>query len=640
LKHIQALYHFSAWLAILTWASVGVLPGLHQFERCAGTDGSDLNTAFIRSRVQTFDVRSASTAVSRVTIETTILGPAGRDYGEVIIYYDRYRHIKDLSGHILDADGKVVKKLRKEQIEDVSAVSDESLYEEGRYRIARQYHPQYPYTVVYSYEIRHEGLLSWPTWYAGEQSIPTLYTRFVVAAPRTIEVRYSLRGLSTEPQTSSSGDRQTYVWELRSLSPFEPEPWGPSWSEQRPAVRLAPSSFEIENIPGDMTSWAGFGKWYGELTGGRDRLSEKVTAVVRTLTDGVADPIDRARLVYEFVQDRTRYVSVQLGIGKWQPEEARVVHERGYGDCKALTNYTMALLGVAGVPAYPALIRSGTSEPTFDTDFPCNLYNHMILFLPTEPEPVWLECTSQTMPFGHIGAANESRYALVVKPEGGELIRTPTSSATHNSQQRIVLIDIEPNTDATASVTTTYTGSRADFARDLVGGAGASWHDNLRDIVDIPNFQITAAERINDGLRRDTVVIRMTVDLPGMASRVGSRLFVSPNLMERWTDVPPAMEDRTQPVLFPYAFTDEDSVVIRFPPRLEVETLPDVVEISSDFGSFRAEVQSEGPDLIRYTRRLRIDRKEIPAPDYHNVVTFFSEVARADSRQVVLKRKK
>ncbi|NNE35939.1 MAG: DUF3857 and transglutaminase domain-containing protein, partial [Rhodothermales bacterium] len=309
-------------------------------------------TAVIRSRVQTFDVQTISEAISRVTIETTVLGPAGREYGELVIYHDRYRRIKDLSGRVLNRDGKAIANLRKDQIEDVSAVSEGSLYEEGRYRIARMYHSQYPYTVVYKYEIRHDGLLNWPTWYVGEESIPTLSTRFVAAAPRAIGMRYALRGLEAEPEVSSSGTRDLYSWELTSLLPFEPEPWGPTWAQQRPSVQLAPSVFEIEDIRGDMTSWAGFGRWYGEITAGRDHLSDQVTSAIRTLTEGIADPLDRARIVYEFVQDRTRYVSVQLGIGRWQPEEAEVVHARGYGDCKALTNYTIALLAAAGVPAY------------------------------------------------------------------------------------------------------------------------------------------------------------------------------------------------------------------------------------------------------------------------------------------------
>jgi len=82
------------------------------------------------------------------------------------------------------------------------------------------------------------------------------------------------------------------------------------------------------------------------------------------------------------MQDHTRYISIQLGIGGWQPFDAAFVQEHGYGDCKALSNYMVALLKTAGITAYSVLIRPGDYRYTFNESFPSNQFTHVIVCVP------------------------------------------------------------------------------------------------------------------------------------------------------------------------------------------------------------------------------------------------------------------
>ena len=58
---------------------------------------------------------------------------------------------------------------------------------------------------------------------------------------------------------------------------------------------------------------------------------------------------DKISALYKYMQDKVRYVSVQVGIGGWQPIEAETVDRLSCGDCKALANYMESLLDVAGI---------------------------------------------------------------------------------------------------------------------------------------------------------------------------------------------------------------------------------------------------------------------------------------------------
>jgi hypothetical protein len=51
-------------------------------------------------------------------------------------------------------------------------------------------------------------------------------------------------------------------------------------------------------------------------------LPEETKAKMRALIGDEKNPIMKAKLIYDYVQQKSRYVSIQVGIGGWKPMDA------------------------------------------------------------------------------------------------------------------------------------------------------------------------------------------------------------------------------------------------------------------------------------------------------------------------------
>ncbi|MEK7728985.1 MAG: DUF3857 domain-containing protein, partial [candidate division KSB1 bacterium] len=300
--------------------------------------------AVVRLEMRTFFVESPKRATEQIRTAVTVFNQKGREAGRCYVGYDRLVELKNLRGWLLDAEGRKIRELKNSDVKDYSAISGYSLYEDNRVRVAEFFHDAYPYTVVFEYELLYNGIITWPMWYPqdGENSVER--TTLELNVPADMPVRYRVRGKLEEPKVTTAAARKIYRWEAALLPKYEHEPFGPSWREQAASVYTAPRHFEIAGYAGDMSSWEGFGQWMQQLYAGREVLPPEALAQVRQLCSGLSSPKEKARVLYEKLQSTTRYVSVQLGVGGWQPFDANYVFTRGYGDCKALSNYMVAML--------------------------------------------------------------------------------------------------------------------------------------------------------------------------------------------------------------------------------------------------------------------------------------------------------
>jgi hypothetical protein len=354
----------------------------------------------------------------------------------------------------------------------------------------------------------------------------------------------------------------------------------------------------------------------------------------------VTDTKEKVEKIYKYLQEKTRYVSVQLGIGGWQPYDASYVHKNGYGDCKALSNYMVSLLKLNGITAYPVLIKNGHHRFPLITEFPSNQFNHVIVCVPVNEDTIWLECTSQLKSAGYIGWSNENRNALLLTPEGGKIVRTPSSTSDKNSQIKRITVELFSIGEAKVNASINWCGNQQEAAIEIAENSTPKEKEKwIRNLLSVPEMTLNNYKFISDNKNQTGVELQTELALPFYCSVHGSRIFFNPNLMERRTTIPVSLSEKISPVRLKYPYLDIDSITYRLPANYKVETLPKEIDLQSSFGSFKTKTILNEDNTIYYNRSLEIKNYSIPPENYCEYIKFLTEVVNADKQQVVLIQK-
>ena len=567
----------------------------------------------------------------------TILNENGQHYKKYKTYYNSFTSINYVTGILYDMMGREIKHLKKKDWDDRSVQDGYSLMQDVRYKVNEFFYNDFPYTVDYEKEDEVDGIRYFDDWFPlSSPSMSVQYSKYIIIAPKNYEVRYKQFNFSTPPVITANDDKKTYTWEIKNVKASHWESNAPSWREIAPNVMFAPSDFSVQGYSGNMSTWENFGKFIFQLLKGRDVLPDDIKKKVHELTDNQKDDKQKIFVLYDFLQKNTRYISIQLGIGGWQPFEASSVASNRYGDCKALSNYMVALLKEAGIKSKYVLIRSGDDAIPLVEEFSCSQFDHAISCVPLGKDTIWLECTNQTVSPGYMGTFTGGRRALIIDEDGGHVVNTPRYSASDNSKIRKIegLVDEEGTLDA--NIKTHYSGIQQEFPQWLMYDASKENREKyLNDMFNLPTYQLLSNNYKEEKGIIPVVEEELHVQSKNYASLTGKRLFIAPNIFGRSSEK--LMQDtlRKYDYVIRNSYKDIDSSVIKIPNGYKPESLPKDILLDTKFGKFLASVKLQDDKIIYYRMHEQYNGR-FPAKEYNDLVKFYEQIYKSDRARVVL----
>ncbi len=159
----------------------------------------------------------------------------------------------------------------------------------------------------------------------------------------------------------------------------------------------------------------------GAVTPGGE-LAEVIAGVAMSSDD----PLERAALALQLVQDDISYLLNGLNGGNYLPQSPEETWENRFGDCKAKSLLLLAMLRELGIDAEVVLVSSqgGDSVPLL-APMPAN-FDHMIVRAEIGGTNYWLDGTTAGTRLDTIDEVPRFFYALPLRDEGAELIKLDT----------------------------------------------------------------------------------------------------------------------------------------------------------------------------------------------------------------------
>ncbi|NJC25032.1 DUF3857 domain-containing protein [Neolewinella antarctica] len=592
----------------------------------------------VRSVDYHWEVTSDHQAKLTVRRVVTVLDGLHDRESQLFIHYADDSKVTRFKATLYDRLGEKIREARKSEISDVRA-SGASFHDDSRVLVTKFDVVSYPYTVEFEYETKARDF----SMVAGfPKIIPVKYRQsceratYVALVPIDNELRHFSTELP-EPNKATVDGKQQFTWELKNFAAQKEEAESPPLTETLPFLAITLDRFSIDGYAGSMATWEEFGTFIGTLLKGRDALPEGLKLLVQEKTVGLTTDVEKIDALYRLMQDRTRYVSVQLGIGGWQPFPVAYVEENKYGDCKALSNYMGAMLNEVGIESYPVLVNWNDDEffPSRPA-FTASSFNHVILYVPGED--MYLECTSSDAPTGYLGEGKDARNVLLITPTGGKLVATPAVTPADNGRIRTLAVDIQADGTAALVISGRYHGfSHEDFRSLLSHEKDRS--KQLKYLSDRTIIPDVSGGKYSLSVAHDAPVANLeyATEVKNYVRKMGKRTFVPINKYGSFDYIPEKNDDRRTKLFNTYARFFVDTISLTFPADLEIESLGEA-ETSYEHaaGEYRATVSVVGNQLT-WVRTLKILPVDLPASAYPEYRQFFVNVAEAENRMVVLR---
>lgn len=222
----------------------------------------------------------------------------------------------------------------------------------------------------------------------------------------------------------------------------------------------------------DFGSWQAVSDWASKLYPHTSLKHPELTSLVARL-----QLLPKEQAIGEalyFVQNRVRYVGVELGINSHLPRSPEKVMQDGYGDCKDKTLLLVSILGELGIKAYPALVSTYSAGAFVDMLPAPSHFDHVITLVELPEKSFWVDPTRRFQR-GDVSTIGYSDYGYALPvgyPQSGPKAMTFAADQIPSYEAIEEYRILAYGAPVVLTVTNLFKAGKADYVRWQIATSG------------------------------------------------------------------------------------------------------------------------------------------------------------------------
>ena len=565
----------------------------------------------------------------------TILRRKASEQANYYGYESKEMTSKLIYGMVYDENGIPFKKIKNS---DLNTIGEYSQFISDFK--ADFYNPEiskFPYTVEYEYETKYNYLLYLPEFNPYQDyNTAILNASYTIRVPENCGIRFYYQNNTWKPSEETKENITTYAFDIKNKPCIKEEKNAPDFDKIVPKVIVAPKQISYYGYKEKFDDWNDFGKWIIQLNNHRDSLPSEVKEKMHQYKNSYPDLIERAKVIYNWMQDNTRYYSIQLGLGGFQPMKTLDVNKNKYGDCKALSFYTKTLFKEAGIDAYYSLVNAGKNKGIVK-EIPSNQFNHVIVCLPLEKDTIWLECTDQKIPFGYLGDFTDDRDVLVINDQP-KIAHTKIYAV--NDNVKMITANVVMSADKQIHGNFKYVTKGLQI-ENLYHAEYLPSKDlqkkYLYELLGVNNLEMEDYSIATEKTIIPQKTFSSVFDVSNYTTNIGAKILFEPNIFSKYYNDIKLDSNRTLPIEQAECFTELDSITFSLPNNYFIESNTST-KLDTKFGNYSMQIfYNKDLNTILYTRKLIVNKGIFPVTDQKEFVDFTKKIKSSDNTKILLK---